>query len=236
MRRGTVLLVGALVGALLAVLPGTMLRATASTVADWRMNEGRHARTMHDATGAHDARIGRRVTPGGGVYRFVGGRSRSTYDPQRVIAVPESDDLDPQNARFQIEMRLRTTGGLEPNLMQKGQHGQRGGFFKLALFEGKHPRCGFHDASGRVRATGRRDLDVTDGRWWTLRCTATRHETRLVVLHRGHRYVAVQRGPLGSVDNDQPLAIGGKLKCAQSGVDCDYFRGEMDYVVVRKWS
>lgn len=224
-----------LVAAAVLVLAGS-LPAGAQTVANWQMNEGRLARVMHDRTGDHDARIGRRVTPGGGVYRFIGSRSRETYDPQRIVAVDESDELDPQNARFQVEIRFRTQGGTEPNLVQKGQHGQAGGFFKLALFEGRHPRCGFHDRSGRVRATGRRDLDVTDGRWWTFRCTATATATKLVVLHRGRRYVAVQRGPLGRVDNHRPLAIGGKLDCAAARVDCDYFRGQIDYVTIRKGS
>jgi hypothetical protein len=232
MRAPTMLLV---VVAVLLVLPGG-LPASARTVANWQMNEGRHARVMHDTTGDHDTRIGRRVTPGGGVYRFIGSRSRETYDPERIVAVDESDELDPQNARFQVEIRFRTDGGLEPNLVQKGQHGQAGGFFKLALFEGRHPRCGFHDRSGRVRATGRRDLDVTDGRWWTFRCTATATATRLVIRHQGRRYVAVKRGPLGRVNNDRPLAIGGKLDCAAARVDCDYFRGKVDYVTIRKWS
>lgn len=231
MRRGTTLL-----AATILLVPVWAAPASARTVADWRMNEGRHARVMHDETGDHDAPIGRRVTPGGGRYRFIGSRTKEAYDPQRIVVVPESDELDPQNARFQVEIRFRTTGGLEPNLVQKGQHGQAGGYFKVALFEGVHPRCGFHDGRGRVRATGRRDLDVTDGRWWTFRCTATTTATRLVVTHRGKRYVALTHGPLGRVDNGRPLAIGGKLDCAVVGVGCDYFRGAIDYVTIRKWS
>jgi hypothetical protein len=190
---------------------------------------------MHDSAGDHDGRIGNHVTPGGGVYRFVGGDDPEVYAPERIVVVDESDDLDPQNARFQVEIRFRTDDVLEPNLIQKGQSADPGGFFKIALFRGRHPRCGFHDEQGRVRATGRDDLDVTDGRWWTLRCTATDTATKLVVLHRGKRYVAVEHGRLGRVANDRPLVIGGKLDCDGLRADCDYFRGEIDHVTIRKW-
>lgn len=219
------------VAVVLAALP---LPAAARTVADWQMNEARGAQIMRDRAGDHDGLIGERVAAGGGVYRFPGS-SRDVYDPRRILVVPESNELDPQRARFQVEIRFRTRHVLEPNLVQKGQHGQAGGYFKVALFNGRHPRCGFHDGHGRVRATGRRDLDVTDGRWWTLRCTATGTATTLVVLHRGRRYVSVERGRLGRVDNDKPLVIGGKLDCAAADVDCDYFRGQIDHVTVRKW-
>ncbi|MGY2704355.1 MULTISPECIES: LamG domain-containing protein [unclassified Nocardioides] len=229
MRKRAMLLVAAVV-----VLSGSA-RAAAETVADWPMDESRNAQVMHDTTGNHDAPIGRKIIPGGGVFHFPGSSSRWRSDHQRILVVDDADDLDPQNARYEIEIRIRTTGGSEPNLVQKGQHGQPGGYFKLALFDGRHPRCGFHDASGRGRATGRRDLDVTDGRWWTIRCTSTARATRLVLRHEGKRYVAVQRGPLGSVENDQPLAIGGKPNCSfSSRVDCDYFRGDFDYVTIRK--
>jgi hypothetical protein len=231
MRRA----MGLFAGVIVLVLSSTV-HADAGTVADWRMNEGRNARVMHDTTGNHDARIGHRVKPGRGTFRFIGERNETIFDPQRIVVVEESDDLDPLKARYEVEIRFRTRGGIDPNLVQKGQHGQVGGFFKVTLFQGRHPRCGLTDASGRSRSTGLPRLDVTDGRWTTFRCTRTATATTLVVLHDGKRYVAVNRGPLGRIDNDQPMAIGGKYNCAQTKVECDYFRGHIDYVTIRKGS
>jgi hypothetical protein len=36
--------------------------------------------------------------------------------------------------------------------------------------------------------------------------------------------------PTGSIANNKPLVIGGKLNCDQVNITCDYFAGDIDYV------
>lgn len=210
--------------------------AHADTVADWQMNESKNARVMHDQTGGHPARIRSKVTPGGGVFRFIGRRHVTTHDGRRIIVVPESDQLDPQNATYTVQTRFRAARQFDPNIVQKGQTKQTGGFWKITLHKGKHPRCMFRDEDGTTRATGMPDLNVADGRPTTIRCTSGETVTRLTVWHRGRKRVATNDhvGQLDTINNTRPLVIGGKIDCAAQGVGCDYFRGTIDYVTIRR--
>lgn len=225
---------------LILVLGMSLLPATASaeTVADWKMNEGQRARVMHDTTGDHNARIRRKVTPGGGVFRFIGLRLRAeTNDPRRIIAVPESDELDPQDQRYSVTIRFRTRPQVPgPNLIQKGQSGIAGGYWKVEVHKGR-PTCAYRDSDGV--STARRGPDrVDDWRWHTIRCIRTTTGLRLVVKTGQRKVVVANSKPIGTVDNDRPLSIGGKYDC--EGIDkiparsCDYLRGQIDYVRIRK--
>lgn len=210
--------------------------AQAQTVADWEMNEGRNANVMHDETGDHNAWIRKRVHPDGKHFEFIGRKTIQTYDPKRVIVVPDSDELDPGDSNYTVSIRFKAYKQFDPNIVQKGQTKQTGGFWKITLLHGHHPRCLFRDETGKTRATGFRDLDLADRKWTTLRCSSTETTTRLVVIHGGVKHVAVNDhvGRIGTINNARPLVIGGKLDCQAEGVGCDYFKGLVDYVRVSK--
>jgi hypothetical protein len=40
-------------------------------------------------------------------------------------------------------------------------------------------------------------------------------------------------GATGRIANSYPFTIGGKFRCNQTTVTCDYFSGDVDYVTVR---
>ncbi len=40
-------------------------------------------------------------------------------------------------------------------------------------------------------------------------------------------------GPTGSIHNSHPLSVGGKQKCNQVSVGCDYFSGEVDSIWIK---
>lgn len=212
--------------------------ASGEVVADWRMNEGAGAAVMADSAGrAQDGGIGDDVgtgvrLPGGGAgYSFPG--PEWGHDPARVVRVRDHRSLDPGRSTYAVTVRLRTTQA-NPNIVQKGQSGQRGGFWKLVLNEG-WPRCHFRDESGRTRAVGfvggSADLKVDDGQWHVLRCERQRNGVRVTLDGTASRRIA---GSLGVIDSRRPLMVGGKIDCAAADVGCDYYRGLLDYVLIEK--
>jgi hypothetical protein len=215
--------------------------ASAQVIAQWEMNEARGARTMADSSGKGlNGTIGNRVTTGitvgtGRGYNFPG--PASGYDPGRLVQIPDNAALDPGTSPYAVTLRFRTPNS-EPNIVQKGQSGQTGGFFKLVLKKG-YPRCHFRDENGRTKAIGFVDMGrqykVDDNLWHTVRCERTATGTR-VTLNYGESNAVSKfiRGTIGRIDNRRPFLIGGKLDCASADVGCDYFRGQIDYVRVEK--
>ena len=215
--------------------------ASAQVIAQWEMNDARSARTMPDSSGnGFTGTIGNRVTTGistgtGLAYNFPG--PASGYDPGRLVTIPDNPALDPGTAPYAVTLRFRTPNS-EPNIVQKGQSGQTGGFWKFVLKKG-YPRCHFRDENNRTKAIGFVDMGraykVDDNQWHTVRCERTATGTR-VTLNYGEPNAVSKfiRGTIGRIDNKRPFLIGGKLDCATAGVGCDYFRGQIDYVRVEK--
>jgi concanavalin A-like lectin/glucanase superfamily protein len=64
-----------------------------------------------------------------------------------------------------------------------------------------------------------------------LRCVRT---TSAVDFYVDGVRVGHKNGVSGNLDNTFPLIIGGKPKCDQVKVTCDYFSGDIDYVKIDK--
>lgn len=219
-----VVAVAALVGCLLVGSP-----ASAQTVASWNMNE-RSGRVMHDQIANHDGRLGRLVDPGGGVYRFPGVPRPRVYRPSVIVKVPESNNLDPGGGNFAVTVRMFTNRG-HPNIVQKGQANQTGGYWKVEQAPGGWMRCAFRDGRNRDRAVGAGLVVVR--KWATVRCVNTPSFTRIIVKAGGRRMVRTNVGPLSPINNTRPLVVGGKLDCRDG--TCDYFRGRINWVRIEKW-
>lgn len=225
--------------------------AQAQVIADWQMNEdGPHATVMADSSGnGLDGDVGGHVvtgetTPDGGrAYRFQG--DWRIVDDTRLVTVPDSatpgvDDtrLDPGTGTYAVTIRFKT-GALDPNIIQKGQANQTGGYWKLALQHG-WPRCHFRDASGTTRAIGfvndsRPQAMVADNAWHTLRCERTATGVKLTIDYGSANAISKSiKGTLGGINNKRPLSIGGKLDCDGSKVTCDYFAGAVDWVRIER--
>jgi hypothetical protein len=214
---------------LAVVVAGTAPASAARLRADWRMNERSGAKVMRDASGHHDGSIGSHVVVGGGVYRW---RFRSPTqppaDPERIVTVPHRDVLNPGTGFYAVKFRFRTTQPFG-NMIQKGQAGASGGYFKIENPNGI-VQCAFR---GRKKdgtwgiVVAKSPTKLSDGTFHTIRCERRRTSVKMYV--DGVLRVT-RRGNTGKIGNARPITIGGKLNCDNVTKTCDYFTGTLDYV------
>lgn len=205
--------------------------------ASWEMSEPSGATTMVDSgpNGLHAT-----VNPSGVTTGFVfdGATGYQWYwrnptappaSPERVIQIPDNPALDPRGDTFTIEIRYRTRNKFG-NITQKGQATTPGGQFKIQN-PGGMPECLFKGSLGQGGV--RTPTPINDNRWHVLRCVKT--ATYVDMYVDGVR-VGRKNGAVGYIDNNWEWVIGGKSRCDQIRVTCDYFSGEIDYVRVYRGS
>lgn len=225
----------------LLIAPAT---ASATVISDWGMNEEAGATTMVDASSnGFDGQIGSAVVlhqstdTGGFAYSFKGLGPGPA--PERLVTVPDAGaSLDPGTTPYAVTIGFRTTAS-DPNIVQKGQSGQTGGYWKLVLNKG-WPRCHFRDENGRTEAIGFVDgpvsTKVDDGRWHVLRCERTTTGVRVTLEYGTPNAVSkFIKGTIGRIDSRRPFSIGGKVDCdGGTTVGCDYFSGLIDWIRVER--
>ena len=232
MRRRMLTVSVALAGVL--AMAGPADAAIDQPVAVWQMNEAAGSRTMLDSSGNRlDGVIGTDVAagtalPGGGIgYRFSNVKpNQPPANPQRIVQVPHSNLLNPGTGDFAVEFRMRTTRPFG-NVVQKGQAGARGGYFKFQNPSGKIS-CLFRGSAGSSTASSG-TVRVNDGVWHTVRCERTSSSVTMTV---DGVVTGRNRNPTGTIANTRPLTIAGKLNCDQIDITCDYFAGDLDYVKI----
>ena len=157
MRRRMLTVSMALAGVLVMAAPASA--AIDRPVAIWQMNEAAGSQTMVDSSGnGRDGVIGANVQegtalPGGGTgYRFPYKRPNTPpADPGHLATVPNSTALNPGTGDFAIEFRMRTTHSFG-NVIQKGQAGAPGGYWKFQQPSGKIS-CLFRGSAGSSTAS-----------------------------------------------------------------------------------
>jgi hypothetical protein len=166
--------------------------------------------------------------------RWIANDERLANVPDNVMPGSTSA-LDPGTQPYRVTVRFKTSNGADPNIVQKGQSGQTGGFWKVVLHQG-WPRCHFRDSRNVTKAIGfvkgfPTYVKAGDGKWHTLICERTADGTR-ITIDPGDPEGATNfiRGTIGTIDNKRPLSIGGKTDCDITTVGCDYFDGTIDYV------
>jgi len=205
--------------------------AAGMTVADWQMNEPPGARTMQDSSGSGlSGTIGTAIRTGvvvGGAtgYSFPG-QNQDGVRPERLVTVYGSA-LNPWTAGFAVTVRFYTGAGTQ-NIVQKGQSGTAGGFFKVDMDQGR-AFCTFRGSEGQ-RGIGSSQT-LWDHSWHTVRCE--RRSTGVTITVDGGA-PRTTTGPTGSIGNGSALTIGGKASCSPPQVGCDYFVGGIDGVRVEK--
>ena len=206
--------------------------ATPVTIANWQMNEAAGARTMVDSTGRFNGVIGTEVVTGatfGGStgYRFERLKPNTPpARPEHIVRVPNSALLNPGNrAEYAVEVRYRTSNPFG-NIVQKGQAGAKGGYWKIQLPQGE-ASCLFRGPGGVTNAVRSRGIQINDNQWHTVRCVATPTEARLYI---DGVFIGRNRGTTGQIVNSEPVYVGGKGFCDQVKITCDYFGGDIDYV------
>ena len=145
--------------------------------------------------------------------------------PERVIQVPDNPNLEPGNGPFTIELRYRTQENFG-NITQKGQAQTKGGQWKIQA-PGGIPSCLFKGSGGQV-ATGAK-TPLNDEQWHDLTCVLT---STGVTMYVDGELRNRKNGPTGTIDNNFPMTIGGKIDCDQIDVTCDYFSGQIDYIKI----
>jgi hypothetical protein len=207
--------------------------ATARTVALWGMNEPAGATVLVDSgPNRLNGTVGTSITLNGAYHTFphVTRGSGGTVDPQHLDVI-NSALLNPGTADFIVTVRLRipSVAASLGNVMQKGQTGTPGGFWKIQL-DGGNGRvlCDFVSptGSGGIRSA----QVVADNQWHTVTCERTATQVTTTVDGITTRLVHA----VGNIVNTQPLSIGGKSKCSATvNHDCDYFIGSIDYVEIQ---
>lgn len=208
--------------------------AATTTVALYDMNEAAGAKVLVDSSGnGLNGTIGATVTVHA-VYNGATGHRFPYLKPDTPPAVPSHLDtvpdnalLDPGTADYAVTIRYRTTQRFG-NILQKGQSGTSGGYWKFQAPKGI-VSCLFRGASGSKSVNS--GVALNDGQWHVVRCERT--ATKVVMTIDGTKK-RTGNGATGSISNSQPLSIGGKSKCDQVTITCDYFVGDIDYVRIEK--
>jgi hypothetical protein len=205
-------------------------------VADWQMNESAGSGSMQDSSGNQldgvigtDVRAGTALSGGGTGYRFTFVKpNQPPANPQRIVQVPHDNRLNPGTGNYAIEFRMRTTNSFG-NVIQKGQAGSPGGYWKFQQPSGKIS-CLFRGSAGSSTASSG-SVRVNDGAWHTVRCERT---SSSVVMKVDGVITGRNRNATGSIANTRPVTIAGKLNCDQVDITCDYFAGDIDYVRIER--
>ena len=206
--------------------------ASAATLADWEMNEAPGATTMIDASGHVNGTIGSAVQTGvsvmgATVYRWpFASPTAPPPKPERIVQA-NSNSLNPGSGTYTVSLRYRTTQHFG-NIVQKGQAGSAGGYFKVENPHGQI-NCVFRGVvSGKlVRKAVTSPAVVSDGKFHVATCTRT---TNALMLTIDGSVVDTAHGSTGNISNTRPVTIGGKLNCDQINTTCDYYTGDIDWV------
>ncbi len=227
----SVLAVGLAVGG--GLVGGTPASASATVrLAQWDMNEAPGAKVMADSSGhGFDGVIGSAVQTGvvfsgATAYRWSNVKpNQPPAKPERLVQVANSA-LNPGTRDYAVTIRYRTTHDFG-NVIQKGQSGSKGGYFKFQQPQGIIS-CLFRGSAGSAAVTSKTALN--DGQWHTVRCERTATQVTMTV---DGVLVGTTRHATGSISNNVPLTIGGKLNCDQVSITCDYFAGDIDYISIQ---
>ena len=209
--------------------------ASAATLANWQMNEKAGATVMVDSSGHVNGSIGSDVVTG---FTFNGATgyhwpftspTQPPAKPGRIVQA-SSSTLNPDSGNYTVELRYRTTKHFG-NIVQKGQAGSSGGYWKIENPNG-NLTCVFRGTNSSGSFLRRQVVSPTvlsDGSWHVARCSRT--STALTLTIDG-KLVATAKGSTGNITNSRPLTIGGKLNCDQIKTTCDYFTGDIDYITI----
>jgi hypothetical protein len=206
--------------------------ASAATLADWEMNEGSGATTMIDSSGHVNGTIGSAVQTGvsvmgATVYRWpFASPTAPPPKPERIVQA-NSNSLNPGSGTYTVSLRYRTTQHFG-NIVQKGQAGSTGGYFKVENPHGQI-NCVFRGVvSGKlVRKAVTSPAVLSDGNFHVATCTRTSNALTLTI---DGSVVDTAHGSTGNISNTRPVTIGGKLNCDQIKTTCDYYTGDIDWV------
>jgi hypothetical protein len=211
--------------------------AATSTVAYWQMNESAGAKTMIDSSGhGLNGSIGSAVIVGASYNGAKGYRwaftspTQPPAKPDRLVLVNHDNRFNPGTGDYAVTIRYRTKQHFG-NIIQKGQGGASGGYFKIENPNGIL-QCVFRGRSSsgtwlRKRVTS--GVALSDNQWHTVRCERTSNALTMTIDGTTTR---TAKGSSGNIYNTRPISIGGKYNCDQIKTTCDYFTGDIDWIKI----
>jgi hypothetical protein len=226
----------AVAGSLLVATTSPAQAAAAHAIVDWEMNEPFGSTVMLDSSGnGIDGAIGSAVITGATFDGATGYRwvfASPTLPPANLERIIQASDgrLNPGADDYAVTLRYRTTQPFG-NIVQKGQGGATGGYFKIEN-PGGVLTCvfrGVDDSGSFLRKEVNSGTPLNDGQWHTARCERTAGQLTLTV---DGALVATSNGRTGTISNSRPISIAGKVNCDQITVTCDYFTGDIDYIKI----
>jgi hypothetical protein len=207
--------------------------ATSTQLSKWEMNEPAGSRTMTDSSPTKmNGTVGSAVqtgyvSSGRTGYNFPWpGLVPRTVNRNKLVVVNDSR-LNPGAGDFVIATTFShwVTG---TNVLQKGQAGLPGGYYKIETHEG-HVTCFFEGSTGVISSVVS-PKTYNDKAFHTYRCE--RKAAFGVRLTIDNVVVGTNPKQPGTIANNSPFVIGGKYYCDQTTVECDYFSGVIDRVAV----
>ena len=224
--------IAATAGAVFVAAAPNANAAATNTVARWEMNEPTGATVMLDSSGSgRNGIIGSEVKTGWVVdgataYHFSWLKPNTPpAHSEHLVTIPDSANVDPGTGDYAITLRLRWTHNFG-NIIQKGQSNTAGGQFKWQAPSGV-VQCLFKGSAGQRGVGSGRALN--DGLWHVIRCERTASAVTMTV---DGVVTARALGPTGNIDNNRPLSIAGKTNCDQITITCDYWPGDIDWVLI----
>ena len=207
-------------------------------LARWDMNESPGASVIRDTSGnGRNGTIGLDVVTGdvdrdATAYRWLFTPPTESHEPERIVNVPHDSDLNPGTGDYSITMRYRTLVSFG-NIIQKGQGGAAGGYWKIEN-PGGNLTCVFRGVANnggwnRKEVVSSRPLN--DGEYHTITCERIDNTLRLIV---DGVLDDTANNSTGSIANNQPISIGGKTNCDNVRTSCDYFTGWIDEISIGK--
>jgi hypothetical protein len=200
--------------------------ATLTTLALWNMNES-GGTTLVDSSGhGINGTIGSEVVKNGAVHTFNFLQPNTPPPHPGHLDTVTNSQLNPGTRVYSITIRMKWT---EPfgNIIQKGQSGTAGGYFKWQAPKGI-VQCLFRGSAGNAGVGSKKALN--DGLWHVVNCTRT--STQVTMTVDGVQ-VSTLVHATGNISNTKVLSIAGKSTCNQVSVSCDYFVGQIDYVRIQ---
>ncbi|MFI5099852.1 MAG: LamG-like jellyroll fold domain-containing protein [Actinomycetes bacterium] len=197
-----------------------------TTLALWNMNET-SGTTLVDSSGhGINGTIGSEVVKNGSVHTFNFLKPNTPPAHPGHIDTVTSSQLNPGTRDYSITIRLKWTNSFG-NIIQKGQSGTTGGYFKWQAPGGK-VQCLFRGSSGNAGVGSPTTLN--NGQWHVINCTRTATQVTMTV---DGVLVATLKHATGTISNTKVLSIAGKSTCDQITVTCDYWVGQIDYVQIQ---
>ena len=200
--------------------------ATMTTLVLYNMNETSGTTLVDSSGNGIDGTIGSEVKLDGTEHTFLYLKPNTPPARPGHIDTVTSSLLNPGTRDFSITLRLKWTNSFG-NIIQKGQSGTVGGYFKWQAPKGI-VQCLFRGSAGNAGVGSLRPLN--DGQWHVINCTRT---ATMVTMTVDGTLVSTLKHATGTISNTKPLTIAGKNTCDQIKITCDYWVGQIDYVQIQ---